>query len=191
MGLIIGEKNVTLEKRVKGVYIQRTKDLEEIYITIRGSKGFYDGEKWNEVSEFDVDLKGDEVLFLMGLSSSKLKTTKLGDMIYKVAYGILSGDIPLDCTLNVVSNVDGTVKISKDGFGIYQIPTNTPFKLPLLINATISVESPGYKTYTTTLPLLQGEVTLNVSLEPEEPESNSDTTPASDGGSEPSSGTPS
>ncbi len=171
MGLVIGEKNIVLEKKLKGVYIQRSSDLEKTYITIRGSKGFYDeDEKWNEISEFDVVLKEDEILFLWGLSSTKLRTNKLGEMIYKAAYGILSGAIPLSCTLTVLSNVEGTVKIYKDGTNIYQIPTNTPFELPLLVNVTISVESPGYKVYTTTLPLLQGEVTLNVTLEPEEPE---------------------
>jgi hypothetical protein len=170
MGLVIGEKNVVLEKRLKGVYIQRTSDLEKTYVTIRGSKGFYDeNNKWNEINEFDIVLKDDEVLFLMGIPSTKLKTNKLGEMIYKAAYGILSGDIPVNCTLNVKSNVDGTVKIYKDGVNIYQIPTNTPFELPLLINTTVSVEAPGYKEYTTTIPLLQGEVTLNVDLEPAEP----------------------
>jgi len=170
VGLVIGEKNVVLEKRLKGVYIQRTADLEKIYITIRGSKGFYDeNNKWSEISEFDIVLKDDEVLFLMGISSTKLRTNKLGEMIYKAAYGILSGDIPLNCTLTVVSNANGTVKIYKNGTNIYQIPTNTPFELPLLVNVTLSVEAPGYKEYTTTLPLLQGEVTLNVDLEPEEP----------------------
>jgi hypothetical protein len=170
MGLIIGEKKLVLEKRLKAIYIQRTADLEKIYVTIRGSKGFFDeNNKWNEISEFDVILKDDEILFLMDLTSTKLRTNKLGEMISKAAYGILSGDIPLNCTLKVISNVDGIVKIYKEGTNIYQIPTNTPFELPILVNVTISVESPGYKEYTTTLPVLQGEVTLNVTLEPEEP----------------------
>jgi len=170
MGLIIGEKSLVLEKRLKAIYIQRTDDLEKVYVTIRVSKGFYDeNNKWHEISESDIVMKDDEILFLMGLSSTKLRTNKLGEMIYKAAYGILSGDIPLNCTLNVTSNVDGIVKIYKEGTNIYQIPTNTPFELPILVNVTISVESPGYKEYTTILPLLQGEVTLNVNLEPEEP----------------------
>jgi len=170
MGIVIGEKNVVLEKRLKGIYIQRTADLEKIYITIRGSKGFYDeNNKWSEISEFDIVLKDDEVLFLMGISSSKLGTNKIGEMIYRAAYGILSGDIPLRCTLNVISSVNGTVKIYKNGNNIYQFPTNTPFELPLLVNVTLSVEAPGYKGYTATLPALQGNVTLNVNLEPEEP----------------------
>jgi len=38
------------------------------------------------------------------------------------------------------------------------------------MDVQISVEAPRYKEYTTTLPLLQGEITLNVTLEPEEPE---------------------
>ncbi len=171
MGLVIGEKNIVLEKKLKGVYIQRTNNLEKIYITIKGSKGFYDeNRKWNEISEFDVVLKEDEILLLWGLSSTKLGTNKLGEMIYRAAYGILSGAIPLSCTLTVLSNVDGIVNIYKEGTNIYQIPTNRPFELPILVNVTVSVESPGYKAYTTTIPVLQGEVTLNVTLEPEEPE---------------------
>ncbi len=170
MGLVIGEKNIVLEKKLKGIYIQRTNDLEKTYITIRGSKGFYDEKgNWNEINEFDVVLKEDEILFLWGLSSTKLRTNKLGEMIYKTAYGIISGAIPLRCTLTILSNVDGIVKIYKEGTNIYQIPTNTPFELPILVNVTVSVESPGYKAYTTTIPVLQGEVTLNVTLEPEEP----------------------
>jgi cellobiose-specific phosphotransferase system component IIB len=190
MGIIIGEKNVTLEKKVKGIYIQRSSDLKTLYVTIRGSRGFYDEDNnWNELNEFDVVLQGDEILFLMNLSSSKLRTNKIGEMIYKAAYGILSGAISLKCTLNVISNVSGTVKIYKNGINIYQMPTNTPFVLPVLVNATISVESPGYKTYTTTVPVLQGEVTLNVNLEPnetEEPEEvNPSTNEDSDSGAPP------
>jgi hypothetical protein len=132
-------------------------------------------------------LKDDEVLLLMGLSSSQLGTNKLGEMIYKAAYSILSGAIPLSCNLHVKSNVNGVVKIYKNGVSVYQVPTNTPFKLPILVNVTLSVESPGYKTYTTTLPALYGDVTLNVNLEPENPEGSS-TTSSSVGGSD-SSGT--
>jgi hypothetical protein len=171
MGLIVGEKNITLEQKVKKIYIQRTEDLEKIYVTIKASNGFYDeNNKWNEISEFDVTLQGDEVLLLMDLSSSQLGTNKLGQMIYNAAYGILGGTIPLSCTLNVISNVSGTVAIYKGGNNIYLIPTNTPFKLPVLVNVTISVRAPGYKTYTVTLPALYGDVTLNVNLEPENPE---------------------
>jgi len=171
MALVVKRiENLVLEKRIKSIYICRDFSSEKIIVTIRGSTGFYDeNDKWKEVEETTLTMKDDEVLFLMGLSSSKLGTDKIGEMISKAAYGILGGAIPLSCTLNVISNVNGTVKIYKEGTNIYQFPTNTPFELPILVNVTISVESPGYKEYTTTLPVLQGEVTLNVALEPEEP----------------------
>jgi hypothetical protein len=164
-------ENLVLEKRIKSIYILRDFSTEKLIVTIRGSVGFYDeNEKWKEVEETSLTIKDDEVLFLMGLSSSQLGTNKIGEMISKAAYDILSGAITLSCTLNVISNVSGTVKIYKEETHIYQFPTNTPFELPILANVTISVESPGYKTYTTTLPILQGEVTLNINLEPEESE---------------------
>ncbi len=172
MALVVKRiESLVLEKRVKSIYIFRDFNSEEIIVTIRGSTGFYDeNNKWKEVEETTLTIKNDGVLFLMGLSSSQLETDKIGEMISKAAYSILSGAIPLSCTLNVISNVNGIVKINKNGTNIYQIPTNTPFELPILVNVTVSVESPGYKGYTTTLPVLQGEVTLNVNLEPEEPQ---------------------
>jgi hypothetical protein len=172
MALVVKRiENLVLEKRIKSIYILRDFSTEKLIVTIRGSVGFYDeNEKWREVEETSLTIKDDEVLFLMGLSSSQLGTNKIGEMIYKTAYDILSGAITLSCTLNVLSNVNGTVKIYKEETNIYQLPTNTPFELPILANVTISVESPGYKTYTTTLPILQGEVTLNINLEPEESE---------------------
>jgi hypothetical protein len=172
MALVVKEiKNLVLEKRIKSIYIYRDLNSENITVTIRGSTGFYDENyRWKEVEETTLTVKDDDVLFLMGLSSSQLGTDKIGEMISKAAYGILSGAIPLSCTLNVISNVNGIVKINKNGTNIYQIPTNTPFKLPILVNVTVSVESSGHKTYTTTLPILQGEIILNVNLEPEDPE---------------------
>jgi hypothetical protein len=172
MALVVKRiENLVLEKRIKSIYILRDFSTEKLIVTIRGSVGFYDeNEKWKEVEETSLTIKDDEVLFLMGLSSSQLGTNKIGEMISKAAYDILSGAITLSCTLNVISNVSGTVKIYKEETNIYQLPTNTPFELPILANVTISVESPGYKTYTTTLPILQGEVTLNINLEPEESE---------------------
>jgi hypothetical protein len=171
MALVVKKiEGLVLEKRVKSIYICRDFSSEKLIVTIRGSTGFYDEDnKWKEVEETTLTMRDDEVLFLMGLSSSQLGTDKIGEMISNASYGILGGAIPLHSILNVISNVDGTVKIYKDGSNIYQIPTNTPFELPVLVNVTIYVESPGYKTYTTTLPALHGNVTLNVNLEPDEP----------------------
>jgi len=174
MALVVKRiENLVLEKRIRSIYIYRDFSSEKIIITIRGSTGFYDENgKWKEVEETTLTMKDDEVLFLMGLSSSQLGTDKIGEMISKAAYDILGGALPLSCTLSVISNVNGTVKIYREGTNIYQFPTNTPFELPILVDVTINVESPGYKEYTMTLPVLQGEVTLNVNLEPEEPEEN-------------------
>ena len=178
MGIIIESKTFTIERRYQGISISKNLDTNELVVTITVVEGFYDGnDRWNTTNTYNTYISGDAVLYIMGMKPSNLglKTTAIGETLNTLVYAILQGSIQLDATLTISAKdpdgkaVSGYALLKKGDIIYGQTPVPGLIRTPLLLGATLEVHADGYQPFTKTYPVLQGNITEEVTLTPVPP----------------------
>lgn len=178
MGLAVGQIQTTLERRYSELRIVKDLHRNTVQVVIAYADGFYaqDGS-WRTVDSGMLTIEGDAVLAIMGLTPSRLglQTRAIGPVLDRAIYGVLSGEIPLRTTLSVrVVDQDGkpvraTISVAKGDvkYGIQQ-GAEVVFDLPVLVGVKVLAEAEGYKPASKDLAVLQGEMSLTLTLAPQE-----------------------
>jgi hypothetical protein len=178
MGLTVGQIQTTLERRYSELRIVKDLHRNTVQVVVAYADGFYaqDGS-WRTVDTGMLTIEGDAVLAIMGLTPSRLglNTSAIGVALDTAIYGVLSGQIPLRSTLSVrVVDQDGkpvraTVSVAKGEvkYGIQQ-GAEVVFDLPVLVGVKVLAEAEGYQPASQDLAVLQGEMSLTLTLTPQE-----------------------
>lgn len=177
MGLTVGSIQTTLERRYSEIRIVKDLHRNTAQLYVLYADGFYgpDGT-WRTVDTGTLVVEGDAVLALMGLTPSKLglSSNAIGPALDAAVYGLLSGQIPLRATVSVkVQNQEGapvpaTVSVEKGDvqYGLQQ-GAEVVFDLPVLVGVAIKATAEGYKPASKSMAVLQGSVSVTLTLEPE------------------------
>lgn len=173
MGIAIGQEQVRLEKRLGNISVRRDLRSGSLSVSIEGVTGFYDSDGvWHSVHSETVELSGDAALVMFGMTPNRAGNPRnLGEFLANVAYGILAGQIPVRTVLTVTAKANGTpvpayVTVRKNGALYASGEAGQPIQAPVLLNAVIAVNAPGYLPKEVQVPVLQGEVSLSFDLEP-------------------------
>ncbi len=178
MGLTVGQIQTTLERRYSELRIVKDLHRNTVQVIIAYADGFHaqDGS-WRTVDSGTLTIEGDAVLAIMSLTASRLglRTSAIGPVLDKAIYNVLSGEIPLRATLSVrVVDPEGrpvraTVSVAKGDvkYGIQQ-GAEVVFDLPVLVGVKVLAEAEGYQPASKDLAVLQGEVSLTLTLTPQE-----------------------
>jgi hypothetical protein len=178
MGLTVGQIQTTLERRYSELRVVKDLHRNTVQVVITYADGFYaqDGS-WRTVDSGMLTIEGDAVLAVMGLTPSRLglQTSAIGAVLDRAIYGVLSGEIPLRATLSVrVVDQDGkpvraTVSVAKGDlkYGIQQ-GAEVVFDLPVLVGVKVLAEAEGYQPASQDLAVLRGEMSLTLTLTPQE-----------------------
>lgn len=175
MGLKIGQKNIELERRYSRLDLNKDMSSGSVTVRITYEDGYYDAGQWRTVDVNDVEVKGDVIFLLMGLTARQLKISQsgLGHLLDAAIYAVLSGKISLRNRLAVIvkdqkgNPLAASISISKDQQLYGQIyGAEAAFDLPVLFKVTLKVEAEGYISQTLNIPVLSGNVTREVVLEP-------------------------
>ena len=178
MGLTVGQIQTTLERRYSELRVVKDLHRNTVQVVIAYADGFYaqDGS-WRTVDSGMLTIEGDAVLGIMGLTPSRLglPTSAIGAVLDRAIYGVLSGEIPLRTTLSVrvvdqdSKPVRATVSVAKGDvkYGIQQ-GAEVVFDLPVLVGVKVIAEAEGYQPASQDLAVLQGEMSLTLTLTPQE-----------------------
>lgn len=177
MGVPVGTIQTTLERRYHEVRISKDLQTGESFVVVEYVDGFYQDGVWRTVSNDRLEVRGEAVLVLMGLTPEALglQTNALGYLLDTAVYAVLTGKVKTRTTLQVtVQNSEGlavparvTVERGNVTYGAQEGP-EVVMELPAPLNATLKVVAQGYKPFSKTYEVLTGDITETVVLEPEE-----------------------
>lgn len=176
MGVPVGTIQTTLERRYSEVRISKDLQTGEPVVVIEYVDGFRQDGVWRTVSNDRLEVRGEAVFVLMGITPEALglQTNALGYLLDTVVYAVLTGKVKTRATLQVtVKNgkgqaVPARVMVERGNvtYGAQEGP-EVVMELPALLNATLKVVAPGYKPFVKTYQVLAGDIAETVVLEPE------------------------
>lgn len=178
MGIPVGTKEIELELRYSAIEVLKNLTTGEIVINIPYQVGFFDeNNKWVVVNADTITASKDAALILFGVTPTQIQgdaTSPMGELINKLAYAIVSGQIKLTARVLVeaaVASDDSTTTFTSLGMVVkkadkviysQEIAVGTPSnEFPATLGATIEFSATGYQTASVTAPILQGDFVIN------------------------------
>jgi len=173
MGIPVGSKTVNLELRYSAINVTKDLNTGEITVTIPYQIGFFDeNNHWiTEKADYIAATK-DAALILFGVTPAMLNSdtsTPVGELINKLAYAIVSGQIEVVARILVAStastdantpaptNLVATVKKGTDILATIPVIVGTVSAgIPALLGATIEFSADGFNPVSVSTPVLQG-----------------------------------
>ncbi|BDX35470.1 hypothetical protein MN1_030 [Thermus phage MN1] len=177
MGVAIGTIQTALERRYSKLTVVKDLQTGAPTVSVEYVDGFWQDGRWRTVNVGSLEVSGEAVYVLMGLTPEQLglETNALGYTLDTAIYGLLTGQIKTRATLQVtVRNPDGLavparVTVERDNvtYGAQEGP-EVVLDLPALLNATLKVVAPGYLPFEKQYQALVGDIVEEVVLTPEE-----------------------
>jgi len=177
MGIQVGSKTVSLEKRYRRLVVDKDMNNNNAFVRVEAETGYYDDDgTWMTTKTENVDVTGDTMWYLFGMKQSDVGLTdaSLGEHLETVLYSVLANQVPITAeitaTVTDVNNtpVDAKVSVVRSNGGVVAWSTsNTPFTVPVTLNATVEVEAQGYVGQFQEFPILVGTVPVSFTLEEE------------------------
>lgn len=183
MGIQLESKTVERELRYTSVEIRKLNN--GLYAgTITIETGYYETvntvKTWITERTQHLTLNNDQLTIMMGLKPSNLGISvpagselRLFPFFDAAVYGVISVDDLTNYRLNVnVTGEDGPM--TNYSVRIFSATADPQFcfvtdeaqviKGPAILNATVTVEKPGYEIFSTQIPMLVGQKALDVTL---------------------------